>query len=88
MLARSATALALAAAVSTPAAAELDRTLERLRDAALASDYAYRQVAMLTDEIGPRLTGSAGKSAAVQRVAAELRRLGLDVSLQEVMTQL
>lgn len=59
-------------------------TLTRIRDAAIGSDYAYRQTAMLSDEIGPRLTGSPGAAAAVQRVAAELRTLGLEVKLEPV----
>ena len=59
-------------------------TMGRVRDAALASDYAYRQVAHLTNNIGPRLTGSAGAQAAVDYVAGELRRLGLEVQLEKV----
>jgi len=55
-----------------------------LRDAALADDYAYQQTAHLTDNIGPRAVGSAQAQAAVQYVAAELRRLGLEVQLEEV----
>src|SRR5215467_4498778 len=63
---------------------ELVANLARLRDAALASDYAWRQVAHLTENIGPRLAGSLQAEAAVNYVADELRRLGLDVRLQEV----
>ena len=37
---------------------ELMANLARLRDAALTSDYAWRQVAYLTQNIGPRLAGS------------------------------
>ena len=59
-------------------------TLARIRDAAVASDYAYRQTAMLSDEVGPRLTGSQGAAEAVKRVAAELRALGLEVKLEPV----
>lgn len=59
-------------------------TLVRIRDAAVGSDYAYRQTAMLSDEIGPRLSGSLGAATAVQRVATELRALGLDVKLEPV----
>src|SRR5437879_10124762 len=33
--------------------------LRRLQQAALTSDYAYRQVAHLANNIGPRLSGSA-----------------------------
>ena len=59
--------------------------LRRVQAAALASDYAYRQVAYLTNNIGPRLSGSAQAERAVQYVAEELRKLGLDVRLQPVM---
>lgn len=58
--------------------------LRTLHAAALASDYAYERVAYLTDSIGPRLTGSPQYAAAVQYVASELRKLGLDVRLQPV----
>jgi carboxypeptidase Q len=61
----------------------LKADLIRLRDAALADDYAYRQLAYLTDNIGPRPEGSAQAQAAVDYVAAELRKLGLEVQLQE-----
>jgi carboxypeptidase Q len=59
--------------------------LERLRDAALESDYAYRQVAHLSDNIGPRLSGSPQAQKAVEYVAAELRKLGCEVQLEQVM---
>jgi carboxypeptidase Q len=64
---------------------ELVANLVKLRDAALASDYAYRQVAHLTENIGPRLTGSPQAQQAVTYVADELRKLGLDVTLEKVM---
>ncbi len=59
--------------------------LERVRQAALASDYAYRQVAHLANNIGPRLSGSPQAQHAVEYVAAELRKLGLDVRLEKVL---
>lgn len=58
--------------------------LRTLQSAALASDYAFDRLAHLTDSIGPRLAGSPGNAAAVQYVASELRKLGLDVQLQAV----
>lgn len=63
---------------------ELVRQLESIRDASLVDDYAYQQVAHLTENIGPRLSGSAQANEAAQYVADELRRLGLDVRLEEV----
>src|SRR5205085_6863281 len=59
--------------------------LKTLQKAALESDYAYRQVAHLTNNIGPRLTGSAQAANAVEYVAGELRGLGCDVQLEKVM---
>jgi carboxypeptidase Q len=55
-----------------------------IRDAALADDYAYQQVAHLTDNIGPRAAGSPQAEAAVEYVAGQLRQLGLEVRLEPV----
>jgi Zn-dependent M28 family amino/carboxypeptidase len=84
-------AVSRAASQQTSAAApityppEFMATLAKLRDAALSSDYAYRQVAHLTENIGPRLSGSPQAQQAVEYVAGELRRLGLEVTLEKVM---
>jgi carboxypeptidase Q len=59
--------------------------LRQLQEAALKSDYAYRQVAHLSNNIGPRLSGSAQAQKAVEYVAAELKALGLEVDLEKVM---
>jgi hypothetical protein len=59
--------------------------LKNLREAALQSDYAWRQLAHLTENIGPRLSGSPQANHAAEYVAGELRRLGLEVRLEEVM---
>ncbi len=63
---------------------ELLDQLAAIKTAALSDDYAYRQVAHLTENIGPRPSGSAQAKAAVDYVAAELKQLGLDVQLEEV----
>ena len=63
---------------------QLLEELSAVRDAALSDDYAYRQLAHLTENIGPRLSGSPQAEAAVEYVAAEMRQLGLDVHLEEV----
>jgi hypothetical protein len=82
-------ALGVAAQIPSPQPpglpSELIAKLARLRDAALASDYAWRQVGHLTENIGPRLAGSPQAEAAVSYVADELRQLGLEVKLQQVM---
>lgn len=63
--------------------ATLDQ-LRSIRQAALASDYAHRQTGYLSNNIGPRLSGSAQAERAVQYVAEEMRKLGLDVRLQKL----
>src|SRR5712671_5623754 len=59
--------------------------LKQLQKAALESDYAYRQVGHLANNIGPRLSGSAQATKAVEYVAAELKALGCNVQLEKVM---
>src|SRR2546423_12804554 len=59
--------------------------LKRLRDAALKSDYAFKQVAHLANNIGPRLTGSAQAAKAVEYVSSELKAIGCEVQLEKVM---
>jgi hypothetical protein len=59
--------------------------LKRLQEAALTSDYAYRQVAHLSNNIGPRLTGSAQAAKAVEYVASELKAIGCEVQFEKVM---
>jgi Zn-dependent M28 family amino/carboxypeptidase len=58
-------------------------TMGRIRDAALDDDYAYRELKVLTDNIGPRLSGSAQATKAVEYVAAEMRALGATVTLEK-----
>jgi len=64
--------------------AQLLDELSAIKTTALADDYAYRQVAHLTENIGPRPSGSLQAKAAVDYVAGELRALGLTVQLEEV----
>src|SRR5437867_11953886 len=59
--------------------------LKGLQQAALSSDYAYRQVAHLANNIGPRLSGSAQAAKAVEYVATELKAIGCEVQLEKVM---
>ena len=61
---------------------QLRDQLQAVRDAALSSDYAWHQLAYLTENIGPRPAGSPQAQAAAEYVAAELRKLGLDVHLE------
>ncbi len=62
---------------------ELLHQLETIKSAALDDDYAYRQLAHLTENIGPRPAGSAAAKASVEYVAGQMRELGLDVHLEE-----
>jgi hypothetical protein len=59
--------------------------LKRIQQAALSSDYAYRQVAHLANNIGPRLSGSAQAAKAVEYVAGQLKTIGCDVQLEKMM---
>ncbi|MCW5958569.1 MAG: M20/M25/M40 family metallo-hydrolase [Pyrinomonadaceae bacterium] len=58
--------------------------LQELQRAALASDYAFSQTRFISYNIGPRLTGSAQAERAVRYVADEMKKLGLEVQLQEL----
>ena len=59
-------------------------TMRRIAQAALGDDYAYEQLRVLTQRIGPRLSGSAGAAAAVEYVSAELAKQGLTVTREKV----
>jgi len=59
--------------------------MKQIQQAALQDNYVYEQTAHLTDNIGPRPAGSAQAAGAVQYVADELRKLGLEVTLEKVM---
>jgi carboxypeptidase Q len=58
-------------------------TMEKLRDAAMQDPYALTELRHLTDNIGPRLSGSPQAQKAVDYVAAEMRALGADVKLEK-----
>ncbi len=58
--------------------------LKQIQQAALQSDYAYKQTAYLSYNIGARLSGSPQAQRAVEYVAAEMKKLGLDVRLQKL----
>src|SRR5438094_3701458 len=79
--------VAMASPSATPAVFSLQTLseLKQLQHAALDSDYAYRQVAHLANNIGPRLSGSAQAAKAVEYVAGELKALGCEVQLEKVM---
>lgn len=79
-------------AASAPAAARDSRgawtdaqlaTMGRLRDAALADPYALDELRHLSNDIGPRLSGSPQAAWAVEYVAARMRALGARVTLEK-----
>jgi carboxypeptidase Q len=60
-------------------------TMDRIRDAAVGDDYALTELRYLTDNIGPRLSGSAQAARAVDYVAGEMRALGATVTLEKTL---
>jgi hypothetical protein len=58
-------------------------TMEKLRDAAMRDPYALAELRHLTDNIGPRLSGSPQAQQAVDYVAEEMRALGAEVTLEK-----
>ncbi len=57
--------------------------MTQLRDAALTDPYALTELRHLTDNIGPRISGSPQAQAAVEYVAGEMRALGAEVQLEK-----
>ncbi len=57
--------------------------MARLRDSAIKDTYAYDELRHLTNNIGPRLSGSPQAQQAVDYVAAEMRALGAEVTLEK-----
>jgi carboxypeptidase Q len=61
-----------------------DATLNQIREVAMNSDWALTHLQALTDEIGPRLSGSPQNAAAVTQIADAMRALGARVQVQPV----
>jgi carboxypeptidase Q len=57
--------------------------MNRIREAALSDDFALSELRHLANNIGPRLSGSAQAAHAVEYVAAEMRALGANVTLEK-----
>lgn len=64
---------------------QLVAELREIHAATLNSDYAFHELTVLTDKIGPRLSGSQQAQEAIDHVAGELQKLGLNVRLEKVM---
>ncbi len=60
-----------------------EANMGKLRDAALEDSYALDELRHLTYNIGPRLSGSPQAQKAVDYVAAEMKALGADVTLEK-----
>ncbi len=60
-------------------------TMERVRDAVMKDSYPLDELRHLTDNIGPRLSGSPQAQQAVDYVAAQMRALGATVTLEKAM---
>ena len=71
-----------------PWTAEQFATMGRIRDAAMTDPNAYNMLAHLTDNIGPRLSGSPQAEAAVEWVAAKMREMGTSVTLEKTTVSL
>jgi hypothetical protein len=75
----------LSAGSSVPAQpTPVAQDLARIRDEALRSDWAWKQLERLTDTAGPRLSGSRGLQAAIEQVSEAARASGARVTLQAV----
>jgi hypothetical protein len=59
--------------------------MQQIRDAAMRDPYALNELRHLTDNIGPRLAGSPQAQQAVEWVAAEMKALGAEVTLEKAM---
>lgn len=58
--------------------------LKTLSGIARNSNYSYEQVGFLSNNIGPRLSGSPQAAAAIDYVAEQMRELGFEVRLEPV----
>jgi hypothetical protein len=66
-------------------AAAIRATSEQIVARELASSKAYDTLEYLTDNIGPRLSGSPGAAAAVEWATGRFRAWGIDVTTEPVM---
>jgi len=66
-------------------AAHAQDATDKIIDRALASNSAWETLAHLTDDIGPRLTGSRNAAVAVKYTTDRFREWGIDVHDEKVM---
>jgi len=77
--------VALAAALVCAANAGAQTSVEKLIDHIVANSKAYEHLSYLTDQIGPRLSGSRNADLAVQWTTQQYRSWGIDVRQEKVM---
>jgi len=77
--------VALATALVSGGAAYAQSPADRIIERELTSTRAYDTLAYLTDNIGPRLSGSKGAELAVKWTTQQLRDWGFDVRNEKVM---
>jgi carboxypeptidase Q len=77
-------ALALPLAAQSPAQTPTQRNAERIAAAALTGNGAWEVLEHLTDNIGPRLSGSKGADLAVKWTTERFRSWGIDVRNEPV----
>lgn len=79
------TVAALALFLAAPAFAQsTDANAQRVIDHILANSQAYETLSYLTDNIGPRLSGSKGAALAVDYTTKKFREWGIDVRQEPV----
>ena len=72
-------------ATSVSAQTDVQKEAERLMAAAINSSQGYETLAHLTDDIGPRLSGSANAARAVRWTTKRFRAWGIDARQEKVM---
>jgi carboxypeptidase Q len=78
------TIAALTLTLALPAFAQTDANAQRVIDHILANSQAYETLSYLTDNIGPRLSGSKGAALAVDYTTKKFREWGIDVRQEPV----
>lgn len=72
-------------ATAVAAQTEVQKNTERLMAAAINSSQGFETLTYLTDDIGPRLSGSANAARSVQWTTRRLRSWGIDAKQEKVM---
>jgi carboxypeptidase Q len=76
---------ALVLLIAAPAFAQTDANVRRILETTTSTTRAYDTLSYLTDNIGPRLSGSKGADLAVKWAVGRFREWGIDVRTERVM---